>query len=125
MIKNIMISVAPNARIRNSWREVSRTIYVRWRFNGSEVMWLWLARIIRGRSQQVKTRRGVERGSVAICRPRWDQPVSEKFFRQLKLVTAIVRLKNNVIGHNRLEWASHAMGMSIRVGTKIFNTEGG
>jgi len=33
---------------------------------GSEAVWFWLARIIRGRSQQVRTKRGVERGSVAM-----------------------------------------------------------
>jgi len=62
----MMISVAPNAMIRKSWREVNSVMYIRWRFSGSGVMWFWLARIISGRSQQVRTRSGVERGSVAM-----------------------------------------------------------
>lgn len=41
-------------------------MYIRCRLIGSVVVWFWLARIIKGRSQQVKTRRGVERRSVAI-----------------------------------------------------------
>jgi len=40
-------------------------------------MWFWLARIIRGRSQQLRTRRGVDKGSVAMRGFREDQPVSE------------------------------------------------
>lgn len=40
-------------------------MYSRWRFSGSGAIWFWLAKIIRGRSQQDKTRRGVERASVA------------------------------------------------------------
>lgn len=45
---------------------MSSVIYIRCRLMGSEEVWFWLARIIRGRSQQVRVRRGVERGSVAI-----------------------------------------------------------
>lgn len=39
---------------------------MRWRLIGSEDVWFWLARIIRGRSQQVRTRSGVDRASVAM-----------------------------------------------------------
>lgn len=62
----MIISVAPNARIKNVWREARREMYIRWREIGSGLMWFWLAKIIRGSSQQVRTNRGVERGSVPI-----------------------------------------------------------
>lgn len=45
-----------------------------------------------GSSQQVSTRSGAERGSVAIYRLREDQPVSNRFFNQVRLIRAIVRL---------------------------------
>lgn len=51
-----------------------------------------------------------------------DQPVSDGFFNQVKLITAIVRLWNSVVGHSHFGGASHAVGMSIRVGIKIFST---
>ena len=70
-------SVAPKARIRKNWREVSREIYVRCRFKGSGAMWFWLARIIRGRSQQERISRGVDKGSVATRGLIRDHPVSE------------------------------------------------
>lgn len=41
-------------------------MYIRWRLIGSEEVWFWLARIIRGRSQHVRTKRGVDRASVAM-----------------------------------------------------------
>lgn len=55
-------------------------------------MWFWLARIIKGSSQQVNTSRGVERGSVAIQTLSDDQPVSEKLPSQVRLVSEIIRL---------------------------------
>ena len=58
--------MAPKAKIRKICRDVRRVIYIRCRLIGSVAVWFWLARIIRGRSQQVSTRRGVERGSVAM-----------------------------------------------------------
>lgn len=62
----MMISVAPNAMIRKVCREVKRVMYIRWRLSGSGLMWFWLARIISGSSQQVRTSRGVDKGSVPI-----------------------------------------------------------
>lgn len=88
----MIISVAPKARIRKIWREVSRVMYIRWRFSGSGAIWFWLARIIRGRSQQVRTSRGVERESVAIWRPRKDQPVSIVLINHFRLINAMIRL---------------------------------
>lgn len=65
---------------------------VRWRFIGSSIRWFWLARIIRGSSQQVRTRRGVEIGSEAIKQFRKDQPISAGSASQSRLVLAITRL---------------------------------
>lgn len=62
----MMISVAPKARIRKNCRDVMSEMYIRCRLIGSRAVWFWLARIIRGNSQQVRTKRGVESGSVAI-----------------------------------------------------------
>lgn len=62
--------------MRKIWRDVSSVIYIRCRLMGSGEMWFWLARIISGRSQQVRTRRGVESGSVAMYWFINDQPVS-------------------------------------------------
>lgn len=65
IIKNSISSVAPKAKIRKICKDVKSVIYMRCRLTGSGAMWFWLARIIRGRSQQVKIRRGVETRSVA------------------------------------------------------------
>lgn len=46
------------------------------------LVWFWLARIIRGSNQQDSTRRGVERGSVAVNVPRNVHPVSDGHFIQ-------------------------------------------
>lgn len=113
--------MAPNAIIRNTCRDVNRLMYVRWRLTGSSAVWLWLAKIIRGSSQQVRTRRGVERGSVAMKGVRQDQPVSDVFFSQVRLANAMIRLWERVIGHNHLAGASQAVGRSIRVGISIFS----
>ena len=52
--------------MRKNCRDVSRVMYIRWRLMGSRAVWFWLARIISGKSQQVRTKRGVDRGSVAM-----------------------------------------------------------
>lgn len=67
-------------------------IYDRWRLIGSEDMWFWLAKIIRGSSQQDNTKRGVDRGSVAKYRLDDDHPVSESHFNHIRLMAAIVKL---------------------------------
>lgn len=83
--------------------------------------WFWLARIIRGRSQQVSTRRGVERGSVATYRLSSVQPVSDMFLSQDRLMSAMIRLCARVVGHSHLAGVSQVVGTSISVGTKIFS----
>lgn len=98
----MMISVAPKAIIRKICREVRRVKYIRCRLAGSGLVWFWLARIIRGRSQQVRTRRGVERVSVARYELSDVHPVSERFFSQVRLARAIRRLCVNVVGHSHL-----------------------
>lgn len=107
--------------IRKIWREVRSIMYIRCRFTGSGLMWFWLAKIIRGSSQQVKTSRGVERGSRAI---KWfivDQPVSDVLFSQVKLMNAMIRLWARAVGQRVLEGASQVVGTSIIVGIKIFS----
>lgn len=51
--------------MRKNCNEISREMYIRCRFKGSWEVCFWLARIISGRSQHDKIRRGVESGSVA------------------------------------------------------------
>ena len=62
----MITSVALKAMIRKDWSRTMRVMYVRWRWRGSEDMWFWLAKIIKGRSQQERIRRGVDRGSVPM-----------------------------------------------------------
>lgn len=88
---------------------------------GSSAVWPWLAKIMRGSNQQVRTRRGVERGSVAMKGVRQDQPVSDVFFSQVRLASAMTRLWERVVGHNHLAGVSQAVGRSIRVGIRIFS----
>lgn len=87
--------------IRKAWREVRRVIYIRCREMGSVEVWFWLARIIRGRSQQVRTSRGVDRGSRAIIVFKLDHPVSPALFSQVRLKTAIIKLWARAVGHSR------------------------
>lgn len=72
-----MTSVAENARMRKNWREMRRVMYIRCREGGSDTVWFWLARIIRGSNQQVKTVSGADRGSRAIIWFKLVQPVVE------------------------------------------------
>lgn len=117
----MIISVALNAKMRKNWREVRSEMYIRWRFRGSRDMWFWLARIISGSNQQVRTSRGVERVSVAIYRLRVVQPVSERFFSQVRLNNAIVRLCIRAVGQSHLGGTSQIVGINIRVGMRIFS----
>lgn len=118
-------SVAENARMRKIWREVSRVMYIRWRLVGSWEVWFWLARIIRGRSQQVNTMRGVDKGSVAIIRLRLDQPISSVLISHVKLIKAMSRLWPKVVGHSHFAGTIHAVGINIIVGISTFNIVGG
>lgn len=117
--------MAAKARIKKNCRDVSREIYIRCRLFGSCVMWFWLARIIRGRSQQDKIRKGVERESVARYGVRKVHPVSDEVLSQSRLVSAIRRLCRSVVGHSHLCGVSQVVGMSIMVGMRIFSIVGG
>lgn len=65
---------------------------MRWRLIGSWEVCCWLARIISGRSQQVRVNRGVEMGSVAMEQFRKDHPVSAVDFSQVRLTREMIRL---------------------------------
>lgn len=78
-----------------------------------------------GRSQQVRTRRGVERGSVPIYRLVVVQPVSEFHFNQVRLTKAIRRLWAVELVHNHFAGDNQIVGNSITVGIKIFSIVGG
>ena len=84
-------------------------------------MWCWLARIIRGRSQQERTRRGADKGSVAIRGLVRDQPVSEVRASQWRLITARVILWARDEGHNHLGGVSQTSGSNVSVGIRIFS----
>lgn len=55
-------------------------------------MWFWLAKIIRGRSQHVRTKRGVDRGSVAKYELDVVHPTSDVHLSHVRLTRAIERL---------------------------------
>lgn len=110
---------------RKTCRDVRRVMYIRWRFKGSEDRWFWLARIISGRSQQVRTRRGDDKGSVAIWGVKKAHPVSAVFLNQVKLARAISRLCSRADGQSHLAGVAQIVGTSIRVGVRTINIEGG
>lgn len=78
-----------------------------------------------GSNQQVSTRRGVDRGSVAMQKLRVDQPVSAGWVSQERLINAISRLCTRAEGHTHFAGAIQVVGISIRVGTKTFSIVGG
>ena len=84
-------------------------------------MWFWLARIIRGRSQQERMRRGVDRGSVAMSGFMSDHPVSDVCISQCRLTKAIIRPWAREDGHSHLGGASQIVGNSISVGRSTFS----
>ena len=88
-------------------------------------MWLWLARVIKGRSQQERTRRGVDKGSVARRGIRRDQPVSEVWGSQCRETRAITRLCARDEGHTHLGGVSQIRGNRRRVGVSTFSIVGG
>lgn len=85
------------------------------------LVWFWLAKIISGRSQQDNTRRGVERGSVAMCVFKLVQDVSEGLFSQVRLNKAMQKLWPRVVGQSHFGPDSQIVGRSIRVGSRTFS----
>lgn len=59
-----MSSLAENVMISKVCKHTRREIYSFLLCSGSFLMWFWLARSVSGRSQVVRTRSGVDRGSV-------------------------------------------------------------
>lgn len=110
--------------IKKDWSRTIRVIYVRWRARGSEDMWFWLARIIRGRSQHERIRRGLERESVPKYELRHIHPEAQDVLAQKRLTAAIRRLFTVAVCQIHLWFENQVAGMSIRVGTKIFNIGG-
>lgn len=117
--------MAENASTREICSDVMSTINIRCRERGSWVMCFWLAKIIRGKSQQVSTIRGVDRPSVAVIVFRLFQLVSAGVFSQIKLRIEINRPWIRVVGHSHFEGTIMVVGISIIVGTIIFNIVGG
>lgn len=73
----------------------------------------------------MRTRRGVDKESVAIYNPNEDQPVSDRFLSQVRLNRAIMKLWERVEGQSHLAGESQVVGTSIRVGIRIFSIVGG
>lgn len=88
-------------------------------------MWFWLARIINGRSQQERTRRGVESGSVAIKGFIKDHPVSDVCINQCRLTRAMMRLWARDEGQTHFGGVSQIVGNSKNVGRSTFSIVGG
>lgn len=88
---------------------------------GSWAIWCWLAKIIRGSNQQVRIRRGVDKGSVPIRGFNMAHPFSEVFFSQCRLIKAMIVLWAREAGQSHLLGSSQAVGRSTRVGIKIFS----
>lgn len=111
--------------IKKVCSEARRVMYRRCRLMGSGLMWFWLAKIIRGRSQHVSTNRGVDSGSVARYIPEVAHPVSDVHFSQVRLIRAISRLCVVVVVHSHLGDESQIVGNSIIVGISTFSIVGG
>lgn len=95
--------------------------YVRCWLGVEEAVWFWLAKIIRGKSQQDRIKRGVDKGSVPISVLRVDHPISEGHLNHNRLRKAIVRLWVSADDHNHLAGVSQIVGMSIIVGVRIIS----
>lgn len=88
---------------------------------GSEVMWFWLAKIIRGNNQHDRTNSGVDNGSVAKYRFDVDHPISESHFNHVRLTAAIIKLWNVIVVHSHFLLINQVVGISIIVGIRTFN----
>ena len=50
-----------------------------------------------------------------------DHPVSDMLLNQVRLMRATIKLCPRVVAHNHLVGVSQAVGISIRVGIRIFS----
>lgn len=73
----------------------------------------------------MRIRRGVERGSVAICVPRKDQPVSIELTNHLRLTSAMIKLYIRVVDQSCRMGTIQAAKASEIVGIRIFSIVGG
>lgn len=80
---------------------------------------------MRGKSQHVNTRRGVERGSVPMYQLEVAQLVSESHLSHVRLRRAMKRACAVVVVHSHLGEVIQIVGKSIIVGIKIFSIVGG
>lgn len=69
----------------------------------------------------MRTRRGVDKGSVAMYRFNEVQPVSDRLSNQVRLASAIIRLWARVVGQSHLGDTNQVVGTSISVGIRIFS----
>lgn len=113
--------MAPNAIIRKACSEARSVIYNRCRLIGSGLMWFWLAKIIRGSSQHVSTKRGVDSGSVAKYVLEEVHPVSDVHLNHIRLMEAIRRLCAVVAVHSHLGEVNQIVGNNINVGISTFS----
>lgn len=88
---------------------------------GSCARWFWLARIMIGRSQQERTNKGEERGSVAIKGLRDFQPVSENWANQVRLRREIRRLWAKAVGQSHFGGVVQVVKTRVIVGIRIFS----
>lgn len=119
-----MISVAPNAMIRKVCSEARSVMYRRCRLIGSGLIWFWLARIMSGSSQHVRTNRGVDSGSVARYMLEEVHPVSDVHFSHVRLMEAIKRLCAVVVVHSHLGEVNQIVGNNMIVGISTFSIVG-
>lgn len=94
------------------------------RAGGSLLRWFWLAIIINGRSQVVRTSRGADSESEKKLSEK-IRPVSVIWFSVDRLIRLINRLWMVVLIHTMLFLDSHVSGNSIAVGKMIFSIAGG
>lgn len=114
-----MISVAEKARIRKNCRRIRSVMNMRCRLRGSWAVWFWLARIMRGRSQQVKINSGVESISRAIKVLTEVQLDVGNFISNGRLASAIIKLWRVVVGQSHLAGTIQVTGTSMKVAIRI------
>lgn len=88
---------------------------MRWWLGGVSARCFRLARNIRGRSHEVRTRRGIERASMAVNRLILVQPANHVVSSQTKLVAATDRLWARATGQIHFAGVAQIVGITIAV----------